>query len=315
MEQQNIRHIGRFGQIGVCLGKLYRMFLFQRDWLMLPMSAVIAGLVAMATGRATFITMEGTQTGTFALTCVCIWNGFFNSIQVICRERSIIKREHRAGLHITSYVAAHLIYQMSLCAAQSIIMMMVCGVMGIPFPTEGILFPGHGVLEIFITFFLITYAADTMSLMVSSIVHTTTAAMTVMPFLLILELVFSGGIFSLPAGVRGITELMISKWGMQCLCAQGGFNSLPSTMIWNKLVAVGDGVNIGPLTLKDALAMIQENGGREDFLQKMSELNYNANYVSTADNILNCWGSLILFVLVFAVVTVLFLEFVDKDRR
>ena len=47
--------------------------------------------------------MEGTLMGAFAIACVCIWTGSFNSIQVICRERDVIKREHRAGMHISSY--------------------------------------------------------------------------------------------------------------------------------------------------------------------------------------------------------------------
>ena len=114
-----IKHIGRVEQTVIYLGKLFRMFILQSDWKVVPMAAVIAGVVCFVVGDNLFKTMEGTLLGTFALSCICIWNGFFNSIQVICRERAIIKREHRAGLHMSSYVAANMIYQAFLCLSQT----------------------------------------------------------------------------------------------------------------------------------------------------------------------------------------------------
>ena len=131
------KYTGHFGQFLIYFGKFFRLFVFQSDWKVLPMSAIIAAMVSMAVGKGLFLTMEGTFQGTFALTCVCIWNGFFNSIQSICRERPIIKREHRAGLHITSYVLAHIVYQLFLCAAQSLITIVVCAVTGVTMPSSG----------------------------------------------------------------------------------------------------------------------------------------------------------------------------------
>ena len=97
--QLSVRHLSRIGQIGIFFGKFVRMFVYQSDWKVLPMAALIAGLVGFALGGNFGVSMEGTLTGAFAIVCVCIWNGSFNSIQVICRERGIVKREHRAGMH------------------------------------------------------------------------------------------------------------------------------------------------------------------------------------------------------------------------
>ena len=134
-------HRGRIAQVPIYLGKNFRMFIYQTDWKVLPMSALIAALIAFVVGENMFVTMEGQFQCSLALTCVCIWNGFFNSIQSVCRERPIIKREHRAGMHISSYVTAHLIYQMFLCAAQALITVSVCKTVGIKFPTEGFITP------------------------------------------------------------------------------------------------------------------------------------------------------------------------------
>ncbi len=104
-------HRGRGAQVWIYLGKLLRMFVYQSDWKVLPMAALIAGLVGMVIRKKMFLNMEGTIMGSFALVCVCIWNGCFNSIQVICRERDGVKREHRSGMHISSYICAHMLYQ------------------------------------------------------------------------------------------------------------------------------------------------------------------------------------------------------------
>ena len=118
MMEDMVKHKGRFAQMRIYLGKLLRMFAYQNDWKVLPMGAFIAAVVTLVVGANMFVNQEGTVNGAFALTCVCIWNGFFNSIQVVCRERAVVKREHRAGLHMSSYIAAHMIYQFILCLAQ-----------------------------------------------------------------------------------------------------------------------------------------------------------------------------------------------------
>ena len=109
---RRIRHKGRGSQILIYLGKQFRFFINESDWKVLPMAAVIAALVGMVIRRRFFVNMEGSLIGAFALSCMAIWNGCFNSIQSVCRERAIIKREHRSGMHISSYVAAHMIYQL-----------------------------------------------------------------------------------------------------------------------------------------------------------------------------------------------------------
>ena len=119
--QMAIRHRGRGAQVLIYFGKLLRMFVYQNDWKVLPMAALIAGLVGMVVRNKFFINMEGTLMGAFAMVCVCIWNGCFNSIQVICRERDVIKREHRSGMHISSYIVSHMMYQAQLCLAQTIV--------------------------------------------------------------------------------------------------------------------------------------------------------------------------------------------------
>lgn len=246
------RHRSRFGQIPIFLGKQLRFFINESDWKVIPMSAVIAGLVAMVIRKRFFIDMEGGLMSAFALTCVGIWNGCFNSIQSICRERAIIKREHRSGMKITSYIAAHMIYQFLLCLIQTVVTMYVLRMVGIQFPKEGFI-TRYMMLDIGISLLLISYASDMLSLFVSSIAHTTTGAMTVMPFVLIFQLVFSGSIIPLPEWSKPIANFTISNYGIRAIAAQSNYNELPMTTPWKTVNSMRNQEITATVTLGDVL--------------------------------------------------------------
>ena len=308
------KHAGRLKQIKIYLGKEFRMFIFQNDWKVLPMAAVIAGIVSFAVGGSLFQTMEGTATGTFALACVCVWNGFFNSIQVICRERAIVKREHRSGMHISSYVVAHMLYQAFLCILQSAIIIGICVLTGVKFPQKP-LFIQFPFVDYGITLFLITFSADMLALLVSAIARTTTGAMTVMPFLLIIQLVFAGTMFNLPEATKPIQDMTITKWGMTALCAQADYNALPMVSVWNSLAKMKDVEVEGEKPIKEVLVYIEQNDLKTDFLMDTAGYNTKPEYDHDAKSIAECWGWIILWALVYVILTVAVLEFIDKDKR
>ncbi|MBR2822436.1 MAG: ABC transporter permease [Clostridia bacterium] len=245
---RRMRHRGRSSQVSIYLGKQLRFFINENDWKVLPMAAIIAALVGMVIRKRFFINMEGSLIGAFALTCVAIWNGCFNSIQAVCRERPIIKREHRSGMHITSYVAAHMIYQFLLCLAQTGLTIYVLMIMQVRFPEKGFITPFMP-LDIGITMLLITYAADMMSLFLSSISHTTTGAMTIMPFALIFQLVFSGGVIPLPEWSQSLSDFTISNYGIKALASQSGYNERPMVTAWQTLEDMRDDEVGGDVTL------------------------------------------------------------------
>ena len=256
------RHRGRFAQIRIYLGKFLRMFIYQNDWKVMPMAAVIAALVGLVIHPSMFVTMEGTLFGSFALSCVSIWNGCFNSIQVVCRERGIIKREHRSGMHISSYVIAHMIYQALLCLVQAVLMTFVCLRIGVRFPQKGFLTDWF-LLDFGISIFLVTYASDMMGLFISSIVHSTTTAMTVMPFLLIFQLIFSGGFFTLPSWSQPLINVTISNYSLRSVAALADYNGLPAVTAWNTLNRMGNAEVGGIVTVDDLTHFLENDAVRE----------------------------------------------------
>ena len=253
-----IRHRGRGSQVFIYFGKLLRMFVYQNDWKVLPMAALIAGLVGMVIRNRFFINMEGTLMGAFAMVCVCIWNGCFNSIQVICRERDVIKREHRSGMHISSYIFSHMLYQSLLCLAQTVVTVYVTLIVGVQYPAQGIITSAF-LLEFGISMFLITYASDMLSLWVSTLAHNTTTAMTIMPFVLIFQLVFSGGMLTLPEWTKPLTNFTISNPGLKVIAAQADTNNRPYATISNMISKMRDNEIGGTVTVGQVLDLLQDS--------------------------------------------------------
>lgn len=275
--------ISRIGQIGVYVKKFFGLFWNDKSWKSILFGVAISLIISLVVEDGTFEYWSSTQSGCFAIVSACIWVGIFNSIQNICKERAILKREHRSGLHISSYVIAHMIYQSVICLAQSIVMTIVCSIFIKHFPDQGIIF-GPGFLEMFISFFLITYSADVLGLMISSIVKTTTTAMTVMPFILIFQLVLSGVLFTLSGTVEKIANLTISKWGMQAIGSTGGMEN--DNMFFS-------------IASKNLYTLPTDS----------------MNYDGTASHLLQCWGIMLLFIVLYCAISIISLEFIDKDKR
>ena len=279
---------------------------------MIPLSAIIAYLVVYVIGARMFINMEGTAYAAFAITCVCLWNGVFNSIQVVCKERGIIKREHRAGLHISSYLLSHMIYQAAICLLQVAIMLVIFLVFGVHMPS-GSAVTGSFLLDLFITMFLITYAADMLGLMISCIVHTPMAAMTIMPFVLIVQLVYANFVIPLDDIGKTLSNGTISKWGIQAVCTVSDYNSQESSVL---LTALNTMSNDDPESLISRVQRVLriDEVSHEVGTLTASQLQ-NKAYVFTAENVLLNWGILTGFTLLYILIGLIFLERVDRDKR
>lgn len=271
----------RVKQTIVYVKKNFRLFMNQKDWKFIVIAAVISLLVCAVVGDKMFETYESTKSGFFAIISAAIWIGVFNSIQGICKEHDTITSEYRSGLHISAYVMSHVIFDFIVCFIQAIILMAICCVF-IEFPDEGVLF-GNAIPEYFITLFMIIWGSDIMGIMISSVSSTPNVAMTAMPFVLILQLVFSGVLFELSDWTEKIAYVTYSKWGMGALGAIGDLNS-------------------DELPLK--LSAVFPNVVR---------LEEEAAYEATAENLLKCWGCILLIAVVCTLISGISLKLRNRD--
>ena len=310
--QSGLMYKSRLEQVPIYLGKQFRLLVYEKNWKVLPMSALIAFLVTYVLGKSMFRNMEYTKYGSLAVVCVCIWNGMFNSIQVICKERNIIKREHRTGMHISSYVVAHMIYQAVICMIQVLISIAIFRIFGLYFPNTGLI-TGSFTVDLIISMFLITYAADMLALLASCIAHTTTTAMTIVPFLLVIQLIFAGSIFPLERpGAKILSNFTISNWGINAVNIAADYNSQNSIAIYVAVNGMKDSSDETLQKVHDVMAIPDVKKKIQHYTaQKLQE----PAFEYTKGNLLKCWGILLLFSVVYVIIGTLILEMIDKDKR
>lgn len=199
-------------QIKIYFGKRARNFLYEKRWMSLIAAVIIALIIVFVTGDDLFSGRSDTERGAFTIICACIWNGLFNSIQNICKERTTIKHEYREGLILSAYIAAHMLFDFIVCLLETIIISAVIFI--IYFENIPGIFAAIGIT---LTILLATYCADALGILVSSVVKTPQIAMNTMPFILIFQLAFAGLIFELEGAAARIGYLTISKWGFEAI--------------------------------------------------------------------------------------------------
>lgn len=230
---------GWISQTRISYGNAFRQFFLHRSWMVLPMTAILTYIAALAIKDGFMQSMDGTMTGAFLLVGICIWNGSLSSVQAICRERAVVQMKNRLKLHLLSYVAGHVLFQFLVCVAETGIMLLMLWFAGIRY-TGHPLFTGWFVLDFAITVFLILFASDLSALFLSALCRTKTAAMTILPFVLVLQLVFSGSVISIPDSIDPVAMITVSRPGFKAMAAQTDLNHLPISMVDSILTELED---------------------------------------------------------------------------
>ena len=152
-----------------------------------------------------------------------------------------------------------------------------------------------------------------LGLMISCIVHTPMAAMTIMPFVLIVQLVYANFVIPLDDIGKTLSNGTISKWGIQAVCTVSDYNSQESSVL---LTALNTMNNDDPESL---ISRVQRVLSIDEVSHEVGTLTasqlQNKAYTFTAENVLLNWGILIGFTLLYILIGLVFLERVDRDRR
>lgn len=200
--------------------------------LLFPFLAAI--ITIWIAGKDMFNYTESTKSACFILVCAAIWGGLFNSIQVVVKERPNIKRDYVSGaLRIPCYTGSRACVQFVLCAMQSLVL--TTSIYGVhlvydnPLPKEPLILSGV-MIEYYLTLFLVMYAADAMGLMISCFVKSEQLASQLSPYILIVQLLFSGVLFEMKGASSTVSALMLSRWGMEALGSISDLNGIPSTI-------------------------------------------------------------------------------------
>ncbi|MDD3253283.1 MAG: ATP-binding cassette domain-containing protein [Lachnospiraceae bacterium] len=241
---------------------------------------IIGGMLYLVADDSVFDVYENTKTMLFALCCSGIWIGLFNSIQEICKERNILRREYMTNLKLPVYVMSKFVVQALIGLIQTVLLSGTF-ILATGKERTGV-FMDSFVPEIILTIWLVVIASEAMGLLVSANAKSGDKAMVAAPFLLIIQLLFSGILFKLKGAGEYISYLTVSRWTVESLGGIADLNSLP-------------------LKLQADYPMIEHEA--------------EAFFEATGDHVLHCWGILGIMIVAYLVLSIISLSRLSEDSR
>ncbi|MGN0370938.1 MAG: ABC transporter permease [Butyrivibrio sp.] len=287
MPKGDIKIISAWSQWKIQTRQYIQILLSDRKNLLVSLLfPVVAAIITVwLAGKDMFVHYEGTKSACFVIVSAAIWGGLFNSIQSVVKERANIKREYINGLRIRCYTMSRAVIQLFLCIVQSIIL--CCTFIGVKYiycndlPVNGLIF-NNPLIEYYISIFLLMYAADMMGLLISCMVRKTETANVMAPYILIVQLIFSGILFTMKGIAEKFSYIMLSRWGME---------------------ALGSISNINNMKLKIQMTFPD--------IPHETEKMFNAD----AMHLVRIWGILLIFIILFLIFGNMFLHMISKDKR
>ena len=270
-------------QVSIYFSKFLRLLINKKSLFFVSEAILLPFIISIAfNANEVFNKYHITRTSSIMFISAALWIGLFNSVTSICNERKVIKFEYQIkGLSLPSYVAARVLTELVLCLAEAVLMI---GTIVILYPhAQG---NGSQIVLFGVTLFLVIFTSDMLSLLISAFVKKSSQAMTAMPLVLMVQLLFSNFLQSLDEKIPflvWISHATITRWGTTAFFRIANMNNLvPSQGHTDWQVYQKDGVGTYDF---DLLA------------------------------ILGNWGVLLAFAALFIVATSLVLNSVRKDAR
>ena len=215
---------GFFQQVFILFNKTVRIAWREHFYKSIAFSAIIAVLVMAVVGGDMLEGYGETRSGFFTLASACIWIGIFNTIQSICKEHEIIHADTRNGMMLSAFVTANVMWQFIVCILEAAVIYGISAVF-VSYNTDSLIFDSTAA-EYFLTIFLLLFGSACLGMLISAVANNGTVAMTIMPFVLILQLIMCGVLFKLEGVMDVISYITFSKWGMSAFGAISDMNGL-----------------------------------------------------------------------------------------
>jgi ABC transport system ATP-binding/permease protein len=154
----------------------------------------------------------------FVFSCIAIWIGLSSAVREIVKESAIYQRERLINLGVFAYVGSKVVIWLGIAALQSVLMV---GAIALAFGSPAVPLFSWDVgwnlgwhVGVGITNFLTVLASVSLSLMISALVKTESAANNLLPLIMIPQIIFSGVLFELTGLSQKLSWLMMSRWSV-----------------------------------------------------------------------------------------------------
>ena len=166
----------------------------------------------------------------FNLVIGATWIGMSNATREIVKELPQFQRERAAGLSLSAYLAS----KVAVLGVITLVQIMVYTLIATAAqggPGDAVLL-GNGRIELAFDIGVVALAGMCVGLLISALARTTEQAMTVLPVVLIAQMVLaSGAVFPDAAerpGLRQAREIVTAQWGFSAAAATADLNRIQS---------------------------------------------------------------------------------------
>jgi ABC-type multidrug transport system ATPase subunit/pSer/pThr/pTyr-binding forkhead associated (FHA) protein len=177
------------------------------------------------------------------LAATATWFGAINAAREIVKEAPIFLRDRLSGLRVAPYLISKVLVLSMLCLVQTIVLLAILAVK-VDLPSSGVIM--WGPLELWISIMLASFAAMGIGLLISASVGNPDRAQSLVPIVLIPQLIFIGGPNSGTAG-QWLSYLTVTRWASEAMkitagipykTSTGGFGSGELLVHWGALGAM-----------------------------------------------------------------------------
>src|SRR5215831_19006684 len=180
----------------------------------------VAVLTALVAPKPFSWTLQG-NAPTFVFGCAAVWFGMIGAVRELVKERAIWRREYLAGGNLPAYLASKVLVLGALAAVQSLTLTVVLALtLGLPASSP----VGGPFAGVFISLWLANLCGMSVGLLVSVTSSSADRAMSIVPYLLITQLVLCGVLFKLGA-MTFTSWLMPARWAVSALGGIAGLSA------------------------------------------------------------------------------------------
>ena len=198
------------------------------------MQAPIIGAILVLVARPTALQELQSAHGRlvlFLVALVAVWFGILSSARELTKERDIYRRERLANLRIGPYLLSKLLVLAGVCLVQSVVLLAVLAI-EVDFSAAVTTFTATGPVKVvrgvgalgffgalLTTTFLSALSGVGIGLLLSSASKTSDRAMSLVPLVLVPQLLLALALVPLPAGMAPLSYLTSARWAMEALGA------------------------------------------------------------------------------------------------
>ena len=218
--------LSRTRQLAVMTRRYLELMLAdRRNLALLLLQAPIIGLLLALVSSSTGLTggrIEAKKV-VFMLAASGVWFGVINAAREICKEAPVLRRERLAGVRAGPYLASKFVVLFGLVLVQSALLLGVVA-LRMAAPADGVLLPAW--LELYVTVSLAGLAGLALGLCVSAIASSPDKATSLIPLVVIPQVLFAGIMFRLHGVSHALSWLVSSRPAVDAMSATVDTNRL-----------------------------------------------------------------------------------------